>query len=713
MKAEKNGEIKATMAPPARKAIAGSIHRIREFELEKVNLAEEFDILQIVGEGWFGKILLVEHRGTDTEMVLKALPKPYVPLRDFYREFHYGLHLGTHKNVITTYDVAFETAGFYVFSQEYAPLGDLTSNVSDTGIGELHTKRVAKQLAAALDHLHARDLVHRDVKLDNILIFKSDFSRIKLCDFGETRKSQTVIRRRNEWLPYAPPEVLKTPVEDTYKAVTSHDVWQFGIVIFVCLTGCLPWQKAALDDPRYVRYLNWYNTANPLRKQPKLFKLVSSRAQKFFKKILEPRPDKRPPTLGDFQKYLDDRWMAKGINEKNGTEGTEIDELCPSMYSFHSDINEKNKLLHIFYEAGIETTVDRVAKKERIRQWIQNSVINEEDENENNSSNLNSMYNSDAEEETIENVLHPIEQNHQRWSSMRYSDEKHINPRTGEILGTEKSANNPNISFDMQHIQPLTANNAFLKQKMTKDNESPSQSSMKDSAYGSIDFKMSSPTTTDNPMSLNEVHDQKAFPSQQLQQVLQKTIIKSTNPMIGTSYQNFHKSPLPNSKQNLNKNNMMNSQFASRELTPQSKAKSVNNLTTSLPLSNLNRNTKNTPLTKSAQLKNSQVFSSMKDTPYDSNGTLQTNKYPLDITNGPDNTLNVVQGQMKINPYATSASVNRNMNGKAMNPKMMQLEAVRDDDEIITNHIELTEAELDSLMQIKKMLIETKTGLPE
>lgn len=63
-------------------------------------------------------------------------------------------------------------------------------------------------------------------------------------------------------------------------------------------------------------------------------------------------------------------------------EGTEIDELCPSMYSFHSDINEKNKLLHIFYEAGIETTVDRVAKKERIRQWIQNSVINEEDENE-------------------------------------------------------------------------------------------------------------------------------------------------------------------------------------------------------------------------------------------------------------------------------------------------------------------------------------------
>lgn len=99
------------------------MRNIGDFLYLQVSLADEFDILQIVGEGWFGKILLVEHKATDTEMVLKALPKPYTALRDFYREFHYGLHLGAHKNIISTYDVAFETAGFYVFSQEYAPLG--------------------------------------------------------------------------------------------------------------------------------------------------------------------------------------------------------------------------------------------------------------------------------------------------------------------------------------------------------------------------------------------------------------------------------------------------------------------------------------------------------------------------------------------------------------------------------------------------------------
>lgn len=45
--------------------------------------------------------------------------------------------------------------------------------------------------------LKFRDIVHRDVKLDNVLVFRSDFSRVKLCDFGESRKSGTLVQRRN------------------------------------------------------------------------------------------------------------------------------------------------------------------------------------------------------------------------------------------------------------------------------------------------------------------------------------------------------------------------------------------------------------------------------------------------------------------------------------------------------------------------------------
>ncbi|XP_024937096.1 serine/threonine-protein kinase KIN4 isoform X2 [Cephus cinctus] len=319
-------------------------------------------------------------------MVLKALPKAYTGISDFFREFHYGLHLSAHRNIITTYDVAFETAGFYVFSQEYAPLGDLTSNVTETGLGELHAKRVARQLAAAVQHIHSRELVHRDIKLDNILVFKSDFSRIKLCDFGETRRVNTVVRRHNEWLPYSPPEVLQIDTDETYKALTAHDVWQFGIVLFVCLTGCLPWQKAASDDPRYTRYQNWHSATLNIAKKPKLFQLISSRAQRMFKRLLDPRIEKRPTTVFEVNKYLEDRWLAKLGAEKALNGGVdERDELCPSMYSFHSSLEEKNQLLFTLTQYGIETTVDRSKKKDRIREWIQSSAIIEENEEESDS----------------------------------------------------------------------------------------------------------------------------------------------------------------------------------------------------------------------------------------------------------------------------------------------------------------------------------------
>jgi serine/threonine-protein kinase SBK len=60
-------------------------------------------------------------------------------------------------------------------------------------------------------------LVHRDVKLDNILVFRSNFSKVKLCDFGESRRCQSTVLRRNEWLPYAPPEVISTAIDNSYK----------------------------------------------------------------------------------------------------------------------------------------------------------------------------------------------------------------------------------------------------------------------------------------------------------------------------------------------------------------------------------------------------------------------------------------------------------------------------------------------------------------
>lgn len=56
--------------------------------------------------------------------------------------------------------------------------------------------------------------------------------------------------------------------------------------------------------------------------------------------------------------------------------------MCPSLYSYHSSPEEKSQLFMALAEYGIESRVDRVAKKDRIRDWIQQSVVEEEDEDE-------------------------------------------------------------------------------------------------------------------------------------------------------------------------------------------------------------------------------------------------------------------------------------------------------------------------------------------
>ncbi|XP_075978524.1 serine/threonine-protein kinase meng-po-like isoform X1 [Anticarsia gemmatalis] len=659
----------------SRRALTGSIHKIREFELEKVCLVEEFDILQIVGEGWFGKILLVEHRASDTEIVLKALPKPYVSIRDFYREFHYGLHLSAHRNIVTTFDVAFETAGFYVFCQEYAPLGDLTSNMLDTGIGEIHTKRVAKQLSAALEHLHQRDLVHRDVKLDNILIFKSDFSRIKLCDFGETRKVQSVVRRRNEWLPYSPPEVLKLSMDSSYKALITHDIWQFGIVIFICLTGCLPWQKAAFDDPRYSSYFNWYSSSNPLKRQPKLWKMVSSRAQKMFKKFIEPREEKRATTFLELSRYVDDRWLAKGYTDR--VAGEDIDELCPSMYSFHSDPNEKNILLKHFRDNGIETTVDRQAKKQRIRDWIQNSVIEEVDEEE----EIDTYEDSDEELEHRTRD-HPIDESHR--VTLRYDTEKHINPRTGEIIDGVKHTipdKNP-LSYDVQNLEPVAPVNVVRRYGVKE--EGSSHSSTKDSAYGSMEVKVTAPVRSNHKNDHKSVTSVDSVQNNSPSRSLSTVSINQNRSPLTSHAQRFQRSEEVYSKElesmkgststlhslaNSSRSNSLqvtrNNSIESCSITSTQTPPKPENQNSSRPNNPVVTQNGFSPGSKKVQSGN-QGYVSMKSTPYDKvsvrsdRGSIPDNSsYKNQTPDSPyTSMLNIVQGQMKINPHGTETNKN-------------------------------------------------------
>ena len=78
--------------------------------------------------------------------------------------------------------------------------------------------------------------VHRDVKPENVMIFDADFRKVKLIDFGMTRKCGSYVRRLIGSIPYSPPEVCDA-VQNDILVSTAMDVWAFGVLLFCSLTG--------------------------------------------------------------------------------------------------------------------------------------------------------------------------------------------------------------------------------------------------------------------------------------------------------------------------------------------------------------------------------------------------------------------------------------------------------------------------------------------
>ena len=76
----------------------------------QVDFDKEYDIIAKIGEGWFSRVYLTEHRGTREEIVLKAINSKTVAADEFLREYQNSHLLSAHKNVLTVYDVWFQVS---------------------------------------------------------------------------------------------------------------------------------------------------------------------------------------------------------------------------------------------------------------------------------------------------------------------------------------------------------------------------------------------------------------------------------------------------------------------------------------------------------------------------------------------------------------------------------------------------------------------------
>ncbi|XP_028928890.1 serine/threonine-protein kinase SBK2 [Ornithorhynchus anatinus] len=276
--------------------------------LVRTEIGELYHEVRQLGQGRFGRVLLVSHRRRGSLMALKLLPKDLTPRHSFLYEFCVGLALGSHPGIVTNFGIGLESRDCYGFLTEAAPLRDLIAFIQPkAGLPEPAAQRCAEQLAAALEHIHSRGLVYRDLKPENVLVFDPECQRVKLADFGHTRPRGTLLRLAGGPIPYTAPELCAPPPRPEGLPIQpSLDAWALGVVLFCLLTGYFPWERPLPDDPSYDDFVAWQASGLP-RDRPPPWAGLAPPATQLLKGLLALSPRERR-SVGSIRGYLGKAW---------------------------------------------------------------------------------------------------------------------------------------------------------------------------------------------------------------------------------------------------------------------------------------------------------------------------------------------------------------------------------------------------------------------
>ncbi|XP_034405059.1 serine/threonine-protein kinase Nek3 isoform X1 [Cyclopterus lumpus] len=205
---------------------------------------ERYSLQKVIGEGSFGRALLVRCKSSQEKYVVKEvqLPKNHSELENSRREAIL-LSRMKHPNIVA-FREAFEADDFLCIVMEYCSGGDLLQRIQQQKAVQFCVDDILRwfaQMCAAALHIHDRQVLHRDLKSKNI--FLTDNGTIKLGDFGSAcilNSSKTYAHTYVGTPYYVAPEIW-----DNKPYNNKSDVWSLACVLYELCTLRHPFQASS------------------------------------------------------------------------------------------------------------------------------------------------------------------------------------------------------------------------------------------------------------------------------------------------------------------------------------------------------------------------------------------------------------------------------------------------------------------------------------
>lgn len=266
----------------------------------------DYKILHLLGRGGFTEVYLGRHIRSGQLAAIKLLDARQAgyELEKFFARASVLSHLH-HPHIIQVYDSGIiEDTAYLVMT--YAPGGTMrTRYPKGTRLPLEMVTEYVKQVAGALEHVHMHQLIHRDIKPQNMLLNEQD--QILLSDFGIAVVSPSIDPLQPDFYDFEGTVIYASPEQLQGKPRRSSDQYAFGVVLYEWLAGCWPFvgtfdqivQQHLFDPP-------------PSFEQKGVS--IAPAIEQVIRRALEKEPTDRFPTIQHFAQAF-----AEAVETSKGT----------------------------------------------------------------------------------------------------------------------------------------------------------------------------------------------------------------------------------------------------------------------------------------------------------------------------------------------------------------------------------------------------------